>query len=127
MVRLTMKYLALAALLAACTDGGAPTESVCPPTAPPTYAAFGKPFFDTYCMGCHSASATNRHGAPRSQNYDTEADIRSHAAQIDLQAAAGPGSVNTSMPDLSGPVHTEPTDAEREQLGQYLACVRAAP
>jgi hypothetical protein len=37
---------------------------------------------------------------------------------IDEQAAAGPDHVNTSMPP-SGP---RPSEAERRQLGEWLAC-----
>lgn len=120
-----MKFL-LAALLAtaACGGGGSPTGSTCPPTDPPTYASFGQPFFAKYCTSCHSATSTNRHDAPGNHNYDSEADIRKHAAAIDEAAAAGPDATNTSMPEIGGTVLTKPTQVEREQLGQYLACVR---
>lgn len=119
-----MKYLAvsLSLALAACF-GGDPTGSSCPTTNPPTYANFGQSFFQTYCTSCHSASSTNRHGAPGSQNYDSEADIIKHADDIDTEAAAGPDATNTSMPELGGTVTMKPTKAEREMLGQYLACV----
>ena len=121
-----MKYtIAIAALvLAACTDGS-PTDSVCPTANAPTYSDFGQHFFTTYCTGCHSASATNRHGAPRSQNYDTEADVRMHDDDIDAVAAVGPAASNTFMPELAGSVSAKPTDAERQQLGQMLACMHA--
>jgi len=111
------------ALLAACEEGGPPTGATCPPTNPPTYASFGQQFMATYCTSCHSAIATNRQGAPRDQNYDTEADIITHAADIDSAAAAGPDATNTFMPKLGGTVRTKPTQAEREMLGQYLACL----
>jgi uncharacterized membrane protein len=110
------------ALLAAC-DGGSPTGATCPTTSPPTYASFGQTFFSTYCTSCHSANSTNRHGAPRDQSYDTEADIIRHAADIDSVAAAGPDGTNTAMPNLGGTVTSKPTQAEREMLGQYLACL----
>ncbi len=118
-----MKYLsfALSLALAACT-GGSPTGSECPTTNPPTYASFGQNFFTTYCTSCHSASSTNRHGAPKSQNYDTEADIKAHIDDIDTEAAAGPDATNTAMPELGGTVQSKPTQAERELLGQFLAC-----
>ncbi|HEY5952646.1 MAG TPA: hypothetical protein VIV40_44410 [Kofleriaceae bacterium] len=101
-----------------------PSGSTCPPdpTNVPTYDTFGREFMETYCISCHSATATDRHGAPSDQNYDTEEDVRKHAADIDAEAAAGPNAMNTSMPDLSGPVHAQPTNAEREMLGQFLAC-----
>ena len=75
-----------------------------------------------YCTGCHSRDAGDRHGAPRDVDLDTEADVIAHASEIDENAAAGPNARNTAMPDMSGPVHVQPTDAERERLGQFLAC-----
>jgi uncharacterized membrane protein len=115
------KLLALSLLaFAACT--GTPSGATCPTTAAPDYVTFGKPFFDKYCSDCHSSISPNRHGAPTDQNFDTEADIKAHAADIDEVAAKGPGADNTSMPDMSGAVHSPPTDAEREMLGQFLAC-----
>jgi uncharacterized membrane protein len=110
--------------LAACGGGGSPTNSTCPPTDPPTYATFGQQFFGKYCTSCHSASSTNRHDAPGNQNYDSEADIRKHLDDIDTTAAAGPDATNTSMPEIGGSVVSRPTQAEREQLGAYLACLK---
>jgi uncharacterized membrane protein len=108
--------------IAACA--GTPTGSSCPTADPPTYDNFGRQFFADYCTGCHSANASNRHGAPTSQNFDSEADIKAHALDIDLQAAAGPKSKNTEMPDLDGPVRMAPSEAQRTMLGQYLACMQ---
>lgn len=118
-----LKHASFALLFAACT-GGEPTGATCPTENAPTFESFGDKFFADYCRGCHSANAADRHGAPGSQNYDTEEQVAAHAADIDQWAAAGPGAINTAMPDLSGPVHAAPTDAEREQLGQYLACMQ---
>ena len=100
---------------------------VTPPSSAPTYASFGRSFFADYCTSCHSRDAADRHGAPADQNFDTEAEIRQHAAEIDAEAAAGPDARNTDMPDMSGPVRIAPTMREREQLGQFLACEQAAP
>jgi uncharacterized membrane protein len=119
-----MKLPAVLLLLVACTSS--PTGSTCPTDNPPTYASFGQTFFATYCTGCHSANAANRHDAPGDQNYDTEADIKKHASDIDEQAASGPDATNTSMPDLSGPVHMQPSMEERVELGQFLACEKAS-
>ena len=107
---------------AACTS--TPSGAECPPNAAdrPTYDNFGREFMETYCTGCHSAQAPDRHGAPSDQNYDTAADVMKHAAAIDAEAASGPNATNTAMPDLGGPVHAAPTAAEREKLGQFLAC-----
>jgi uncharacterized membrane protein len=120
-------FASLVLALAACGGGGSPTGSTCPPTDPPTYANFGQAFFGKYCTSCHSATSTNRHDAPGNQNYDSEADIKKHADDIDTEAAAGPDATNTSMPEIGGTVISKPTQAEREQLGQYLACVKASP
>jgi uncharacterized membrane protein len=114
--------LAIAVLTTACSYGD-PTGAVCPPTSAPTYASFGQPFVTTYCTSCHSASSTNRHGAPGSQNYDTEAELVEHAAEIDEAAAKGPDALNTFMPELGGTVVMKPSDADREMLGLYLACM----
>ena len=119
-----MTRLALAPILLAACTSTAQTDAACPPTNAPTYASFGQRFFARYCVGCHSRSATSRHGAPLDQNFDTEADVRANATAIDDEAAAGPDATNTDMPDLTGPVHTPPTRAERELLGQFLACER---
>jgi len=111
-------------MIAACS-GGNPTGAVCPTENPPTYAGFAQQFFATYCTSCHSANSTNRRGAPGSQNYDTEADVLRHADEIDEAAAKGPDATNTFMPELGGTVTRRPSDAEREMLGQFLACVRS--
>jgi uncharacterized membrane protein len=115
---------ATAALASACTS--TPSGAACPsnPADMPTYDNFGREFMETYCTGCHSVHATNRHGAPDDQNYDTEADVKKHAAAIDAEAAAGPNAMNTAMPELAGSVHAPPTNAEREKLGQWIACMQ---
>ena len=110
--------------LTACGGGGEPTGAVCPSTDPPTYANFGEAFFTKYCTTCHAAATRNRHDAPGDQNYDSEADILRHAADIDAEAAAGPAATNTSMPELGGGVTAAPTEAERQRLGAYLACLQ---
>jgi len=123
-MKLSSWLLALFALIACALVGAcdSPTGSTCPPTNAPDYATFGKPFFETYCLDCHSASSQNRHGAPTDQNYDTEADIKKHAADIDSEAAAGPDATNTAMPELSPRVPHAPSLDERKLLGQFLAC-----
>lgn len=109
----------------ACTS--TQSGATCPTANAPAYDSFGKPFFAAYCTDCHSATATNRHGAPAADNFDTEAEIRQHAAAIDAEAAAGPKATNTDMPDMTGPVHMPRTETERRQLGQFLACEQESP
>jgi len=110
-------------LAAGCTS--TPTDATCPTTDAPTYQTFAQPFFAQYCASCHSRSSTNRHGAPSDHNYDTEDDLRAHAGAIDEVAAKGPAANNTVMPELGGTVNARPSDADREKLGQYLACLQA--
>jgi hypothetical protein len=125
MLRRMNRIACLLLFAGACTS--TPSGATCPTSNAPTYASFGQQFFASYCTGCHSSVAANRHGAPADQNYDTEDDIRRHAGAIDAEAAAGPNATNTDMPDMSGPVHVPPTAAERQQLGQFLACEQEAP
>jgi uncharacterized membrane protein len=115
-----MKIATMFLFLAACTSSA--TDSTCPTANAPTYASFGESFMASYCTGCHSREAGDRHGAPSDIELDTEADVIQHASEIDQTAAAGPSAKNTAMPDMSGPVHVQPSEAEREQLGQFLAC-----
>jgi hypothetical protein len=99
-----------------------PSGTTCPDDdSSITYESFGQPFMESYCLGCHSRALEGlaRHGAPQSRNFDSLEDIVTIALFIDQHAAAGPDSINTIMPP---PDHEQPTTAEREQLGQWLAC-----
>ena len=98
---------------------GPHTDAICP-TPPVTYADFGEPFFATYCTRCHARSVVgaDRNGAPADHNYESAADIRLWAHEIDQVAASGPSATNTAMP-FTG---LQPSLAERELLGQLLAC-----
>lgn len=87
----------------------------CPEGSPLDYATFAEPFFQSYCLACHSAQPrTARDGAPEGLNFDTLAEIQQHADAI--WGVAGDG--NMLMPQ-SGP---SPSDDERNQLGAWLAC-----
>ena len=112
--------LCAALTLTACGEHGEPTGSVCPSTPTLTYVNFGKPFMDTYCVDCHSSTKTGaaRHGAPAFHDYDTVEGVRQTIEHIYEQAAAGPSAVNTLMPEDA----PKPTEAERRQLGEWLAC-----
>ena len=102
------------------TDAGVPTQSTCPSTQTLTYDNFGKGFFESYCLRCHSSKVVGdaRAGAPTDHNFDTVGDARTVAEHIDKLAAAGPGGTNTSMP----PAGSAPSEAERRKLGEWLAC-----
>jgi len=115
---------AICLALAACgggDDGNAFTESVCPPTAPPTYDSFGRTFMEAYCTACHDEAKTGvmRQSAPPTIDFDTLANLRMWTSQIDKQAAIGPASANRRMPPVGQP---QPSDDERRQLGAFIAC-----
>lgn len=102
-----MKHLVLVlATLAACTTAestGIATVS-CPTDSTLTYANFGASFMTTYCLSCHQTKENPKLG--------TQALIQSHASSI-LQEAV----YTTAMPE-----DADLTTAEREQLGEWLAC-----
>ncbi len=100
---------------------GVATNSVCPENSSLTYEDFAKPFFERYCLECHSEKlqGSARHGAPSDHDFDTLDDVfASNLAHIDLVAAAGPDAINTDMPRGT----RTPTEAERRRLGEWLAC-----
>lgn len=98
-----------------------PTGASCPDGSTLTYETFGRDFFEAWCVRCHSSelrSSTERGGAPRGMDFDTVELAREHLEAIDSVSAAGPNRVNLYMP-----IGTEqPTDEERELLGEWLAC-----
>jgi hypothetical protein len=101
-------------------EGGKASGAVCPPGSTLTYDSFGRGFMQTYCTRCHSSTVSGemRQGAPADHNFNTFAGIFVMADHIDEHAAAGPDSVNTAMP----PSDPKPSEAERRQLGEWLAC-----
>jgi uncharacterized membrane protein len=120
--RTRLLALATAIALAACgsSDEGGPTGSTCPEDSTLSYESFGQEFMDAYCTRCHASDLTgdDRNGAPLNHDFDTKAGILAVADHIDEQAAAGPDNVNTAMP----PRAPKPTEEERRQLGEWLAC-----
>jgi uncharacterized membrane protein len=80
---------------------------------------------EEYCTHCHSSvlSGAARRGAPEFHDFDSEPGILAVADHVDEYAAAGPDSSNDAMP----PTAPRPTQQEREQLGEWLACATAAP
>ncbi|HZA51573.1 MAG TPA: c-type cytochrome [Myxococcaceae bacterium] len=99
---------------------GGPTGATCPTSSTLTYQSFGQGFMATYCTRCHSSSVTGtaRQGAPVGINFDTLEGIRASAVTTDSHAAAGPNGINADMP----PSSPAPSEAERRQLGEWLAC-----
>ncbi len=103
---------ALALLTVHCGVGGsqgADTGATCPPGSTLTYANFGKPFMDNYCVSCHS-------GKER-PSLDSATAVKRELRGISSTSAAGPKATNDSMP-TDGDV---PQD-DRVKLGEWLAC-----
>jgi uncharacterized membrane protein len=125
-MELEMKRLLFAlgfCAVAACGEDplfGPPTESLCPTTQTLTYDNFGKPFMEGYCTRCHSSELVGRErmGAPTFHDFDTLFGIKAVSDHIDEVAAFGPAAMNHSMP----PSDPRPTDEERRQLGEWIAC-----
>jgi uncharacterized membrane protein len=99
---------------------GPSSGSTCPSNSTLTYENFGRQFFEDFCTRCHSTMPENgsRSGAPRGLDWDQLDIVRAYAMEIDKMAAAGPDATNTSMP----PRDPRPTIAERQDLGEWLAC-----
>lgn len=120
---MTARALVLALALTGCGESalfGPPTESVCPTSDPPTWDTFGQDFMTRYCTRCHASTVRgeDRQGAPSFHDFDTVFGVRAVRVHIDQTTAIGPAARNTSMP----PDGDAPTVAERERLGQWLAC-----
>lgn len=123
----------LAIVVAACSDDdshehgdeedevvGVATQATCPTGSTLTYENFGKPFFTTYCLSCHSNTVKGdaRNGAPSDHNFDTLEDVQNMRGHIDQKAGSGPAATNTDMP-RSDP---RPSLEERQKLSTWLAC-----
>jgi hypothetical protein len=107
-------WLAPLGLLALACGGSGPgdsTGSTCPTGSTLTYTSFGQEFMTNHCLSCHRA------GGPETPTLSTLDQIRANKDVIDRSAAAGPKAVNTYMPDGSSV-----PEAERRQLGEWLAC-----
>jgi hypothetical protein len=112
----------VAAVLAVLSLGGCgsdgDTDSISSPSCAVggdlTYENFGQPFFLSWCTGCHSSGlqAGSRQGAPPDLNFDDLASIRAHRARVVERAVT-----QRTMPPAGGP-----SEAQREQLGNWLAC-----
>ncbi|MCX5745515.1 MAG: hypothetical protein NT062_23810 [Proteobacteria bacterium] len=145
-------YVGACLLAAACSTHPAPTGTTCDPD-PLTLAystaavpactpgddtgdcGFGKRFMDHYCTSCHlsTLARAQRHGAPLYHDFDTLLGVLKTPDHIDEQAGVGPDAANHFMPPDRCPsvpggaldkACDKPTDAEREQLAQWIACER---
>lgn len=100
---------------------GEPTGSVCPDGGTSlTYEEFGRPFVESFCLGCHSAGVEgrDREGAPSDHNFDTRFECLALAEHMDQKAGSGPEATNDEMP----PRDPRPSTAERQMLSEWLAC-----
>jgi hypothetical protein len=115
-------FVLIVAGLAACgRPEPIPTGTVCPPGGTElTYENFAAPFMEAYCTRCHSSElhGEDRHGAPLYHDFDTEIGILEVGGHVDREAGAGPNGINRLMP-YDG---DQPTDAERYQLSEWIAC-----
>lgn len=129
--------LALVALLVAgCAAEGGPVRPddvtfatrECPDESTLDYDTFGEPFLLDWCTGCHSSALPEdlRAEAPEEINFDafdetlatglaTETDPMELLELMYNQAADG----RDQMPPEGGP-----GEAERELLGEWIACER---
>ena len=102
---------------------GAPSGATCPSESHLDYESFGAHFLTKYCVACHSSSLgpSEREGAPFGADYDSLAVLlESGVEHVDYVAAAGPEGHNDFMPPAT--FAAQPTLAEREALGEWLAC-----
>lgn len=136
-----MRVASLLLVLAACT-GARPTSTgtVCPDPDPGTltYDNFGKPFMEKYCVWCHNSALTRskRNGAPLYHDFDSLMGVLQTPDHIDQQTGIGPEASNDFMPPDRCPAEpggaltvscAQPTDAERRQLADWIACERNRP
>ncbi len=136
-----MKRLPLVlVLLVACGSDPTPTGTVCPDPDPGTltYDNFGREFMTKYCTWCHDSSLprSRRNGAPLYHDYNSLLGVLQTPDHIDEQAGSGPDATNTFMPpdrcpsEAGGALNincTKPTEAERKQLAEWIACERNRP
>ena len=101
---------------------GPPTEATCPSDSTLTYTHFGAPFMEMYCTRCHASDkmGPDRQGAPTFHDFDTLFGVKAVLDHVDETTASGPAATNTSMP----PDGAKPSLAERQMLGEWLACLR---
>ncbi len=90
---------ALTLLLAAgCAPEAADTAAALPCGEVVTWATFGEGFTRDYCQVCHASTAPDRHGAPASVTFDTEAEALALADRIRARA----GGLAPDMPPGGG-------------------------
>ena len=137
---MAVRALLLGALVACGPDSvfGPPTESTCPQGSTLTYDNFGKPFMEKYCVWCHAEALprSKRNGAPLFHDFDSLQGVLQTPDHIDQQTGIGPEAENHFMPPDRCPSEpggslgvncAKPTDEERRQLAEWIACERNRP
>ena len=135
-----MRFVLLGLVFVACTSSSSaptPTGTECPDPDPQTltWDNFGQGFMANYCTMCHASTLTHsqRNGAPLYHDYDTLRGVLEIPDHIDEDAGSGPDAHNTRMPPSKCPSTpggsldrdcVKPTDAERTNLSQWIACER---
>jgi uncharacterized membrane protein len=106
-----------AAFAASCGSDAKEEGPPCPKDSTLTYTNFGKAFEETYCASCHAGKLMGvaRQKAPADDVFDTVEQIRAKSDEVVHEV-----SVEKSMP--FGPDSRKPSDAERTQFGQWVAC-----
>ncbi len=135
-----MRNALMLVVLVACGGTPTPTGTVCPDPDPGTltYENFGKPFMENYCTWCHAVDIprSQRNGAPIYHDFDTLRGVLEVPDHIEQQAGIGPDASNDFMPPdrcptvAGGKANTscaQPTDEERRQLAEWIACERDRP
>jgi hypothetical protein len=132
----------LVPLVTGCPGTGSPTPTgtVCPDPDPNTltYDNFGAQFMLDYCTMCHAKALprSQRNGAPIYHDFDTLIGVVQVLVHIDEQSGLGPEADNTFMPPDRCPAEPggalaiscrRPSDAERRQLAEWLACEKNRP
>lgn len=101
------------------------------PAGGDTYASFAAPFFETYCIRCHSTertvncfnevNPTCRSGAPFGANWNDPASIRTHIAHIRDAVAVGEDLfMPPDLPTTPDPSKPAPTCEERYRIARWI-------
>lgn len=96
-----------------------PSGATCPESSTLTYDTFARAFFEDHCTRCHSADLgpLERGAAPVGVNFDSLDAIRSVGAE-EIDEHAVKGGSDAEMP----PGDPLPSEGERADLGEWLAC-----
>jgi hypothetical protein len=86
-------------LLWACAGGD--SADACADAANLHWETFGEPFMLNYCQACHASTAADRHGAPASVVFDTEAEVLRQRDRVLARATARGGAGGTRREDAA--------------------------